>query len=235
VAARTEAVEARRLGKSFDERPVLIDVSFRIPPGQFAALLGANGAGKTTLLKIISTLVTPSSGELMLFGQPLRRDSASLRRRLGVIGHNPMLYRDLTALENLLFFGRLYGVHAVRQRAKELLEFVDLAGRARDPVRTFSRGMTQRLAIARALMHEPDLLIADEPFAGLDAPSTRMLENMLLKLRDEGNTIVMANHDIGQSLELAEHAIVLRIGRVVLDEPTSSLREASVLAEVAGS
>ncbi|MBL1217996.1 MAG: ABC transporter ATP-binding protein [Planctomycetes bacterium] len=219
--------------KTIDERLILDRINFTIRPGQYVTLLGANGAGKSTMLRILASLSQPSRGKLTVFGHELTRASSpSLRARIGMIGHQPMLYRELAAVENLTFFGRLYGLPDARTRAMELLEYVGLADRAGDPVKAFSRGMTQRVAIARALMHEPDLLLADEPFAGLDAPSTRMVELMLARLHDEGRTIILTNHDITQSLRLAEHALVLHGRRIALDEPTADLDPEEVLKKV---
>lgn len=232
VSGAAPAVRTEGLVKTIDEKPILRGITLDIPLGRYAALLGANGAGKTTLLKILATLTTPTQGELKLFGKSVRREGAAVRSRIGLIGHGAMLYRDLSALENLVFFGRLYGVAHASRRARELLGFVDLAPRANDPVKTFSRGMMQRVSIARALMHDPDLILADEPFSGLDAPSTRMLEEMLSRLHGQGRTIILANHEISQSLRLAEQAIVLRRGQVVLDKPAHGLDPDDVLAEV---
>jgi ABC-type multidrug transport system ATPase subunit len=226
------AVSVERLRKSFDEKRILRDITFAIPQGRFTALLGANGAGKTTLLKILATLLPPSQGEITIFGGDSRRNCAQVRARLGLIGHNAMLYRDLSPLENLVFFGGLYGVPAAEKRARELLSYVQLATRADDPVKTFSRGMLQRVSIARALMHDPDLLLADEPFAGLDAPSTRMLEEMLSKLSDEGKTVILCNHDIEQSLRLVQHVLVLRKGDLILDKPAEGVDSEAILREV---
>ncbi len=231
VAVGSAAVVAHELSKVVDERVILDEISFDLQAGSYSALLGANGAGKSTLLKVLSGLVAPTRGQVRLFGQTLRPSPAA-RARLGLIGHGTMLYRDLSARENLVFFARLYGVRDPGRRAQELLEYVGLAGRAADPLRCFSRGMAQRVAIARALVHEPDLLLADEPFTGLDAPSRRLLEQMLARLHAEGKTIILANHDIEQSLDLATHALVLRRGRLVLDAPTARLGAADVLAEV---
>jgi len=235
VLESTPVVQVLSLGKVIDDRPILQDLSFEIARGRYVALLGANGAGKSTLLKVLATLIPPTHGQLLLFGRPLSRETTAFRSRLGMIGHGAMLYRDLSALENLVFFGRLYRVADPTARARELLEYVDLARRADDPVKTFSRGMVQRVSIARALMHEPDLLLADEPFAGLDAPSRRMLEQMLQRLHEEGKTIILANHDIEQSLALAEQALVLRAGRLIINGMTAGLDPDAVLAEVSGS
>jgi heme exporter protein A len=226
------AVELLDLSKSIDDRPILRNLALAIEPGQFLAVLGANGTGKSTLLKILSTLMPPSSGELRLFGERAAATSVALRRRIGLIGHQSMLYRDLSAAENLAFFAKLYGVADAPARARQMLDMIGLSARGDDPVKNFSRGMVQRVAIARALLHDPDLLLADEPFDGLDAPSVESLERLLGQLNEAGKTIVMANHDIEQSLNIADHAIVLRGGRIVLDQPTHRLYAREVLSEV---
>lgn len=225
-------VVAAGLGKEIDERQVLRDVSFTIPQGRYVALLGANGAGKSTLLKILATLTPATSGQLTLFGKNLTQSLNAVRARIGLIGHQSMLYHDLSARENLEFFGRLYGVKNVTERALELLGTLGLAHRAEDCVKTFSRGMTQRVSIARSLMHNPDLLLADEPFAGLDAPSVAAAEEVLAGLHAAGKTIILANHDIRQSLRLAEQAIVLRQGRKVIGAATNALDADQVLQEM---
>ncbi len=232
--AASPCARVRDLGKTIDYRAILTGVSFDLPRAAFLALLGENGAGKSTLLRVLATLTHPSSGRLELFGQPVRHDSARLRARIGMIGHQIMLYRDLSALENLELFGRLYSVPRARRRAQELLEFVGLADRGTDAVKHLSRGMAQRVAIARALMHSPDLLLADEPFTGLDAPSAARLELCLTELHARGATIILANHDIAQSLRLAQRAIVLRRGRVALDRAAGTLDARTVLDEAAG-
>ena len=226
-------VRASGLCKSIDERPILKGIDLEVGRGRFIALLGANGAGKSTLLKLLATLTTPTSGRLELFGMEARGTAAvKVRAKIGLIGHQTMLYHDLSARENLEFFGALYGVADVRKRAMHLLEAMGLATRASDAVKAFSRGMMQRVAIARALMHDPDLLLADEPFAGLDAPSAAVLEKVLRDLHAAGKTIVLANHDIGQSLRLAERAVVLRGGKKVIDAGSSELDERRVLQEM---
>lgn len=228
------AVRAIGLDKVIDERIVLQSLNFNVDPGEFVAILGANGAGKSTLLKILATLTAPTRGELFLLGRRCTTDAAALRSRIGLISHGSMLYRDLSALENLVFFGRIYGVNDSKGRANHLLEWLGLASRAHDPVKTFSRGMTQRVAIARALMHKPDLLLADEPFAGLDAPSCHMVQQMLHDLHKQGHTIVLTNHDIHQSLGLVRRVLVLQHGRMVVDQPATACDARSLLKEVSG-
>jgi heme exporter protein A len=227
------AVRALGIGKRIDDRAILSDVSLDVREGRFIALLGANGAGKTTLLKVLATLTPATEGRLELFGTAVGvRNAKAARASIGLIGHQSMLYGDLTARENLEFYGKLYGLEDPHARADALLDALGLIDRANDPVRTFSRGMTQRVAVARALVHRPKLLLADEPFDGLDAPSVADLEDLLKQLHDAGRTIIMTNHDIAQSLRLAERAVVLRQGRVVIDRPAQSLDVGSVLGEM---
>jgi ABC-type multidrug transport system ATPase subunit len=214
------------------ERPILRDLDFEIRPGQWMALLGPNGAGKTTLMRILGLLTAPTAGRLEQFGRAVSHDDVTARARLGLVGHTSMLYRALSAFENLVFFARLYGVPDPRGRARELLEQIGLAARAHDPVAALSRGMTQRVSIARALVNDPALLLADEPFVGLDAPSCRIVEHMFRDLHRAGTTIVISDHDLGRSLALAEHVMVLRDGRLVRDEPAEGLDAESVLAEI---
>jgi heme exporter protein A len=231
-ASIADAVRANGICKSIDDRAVLDNVNLRVELGRAVALLGANGAGKSTLLKVLATLTPPTSGRLSILGSAVSTNAAKLRAKIGLIGHQSMLYRDLSARQNLEFFGRLYGLRDPKSRAAELLDAIGLSSRADDPVKSFSRGMTQRVAIARALVHDPELLLADEPFDGLDAPSAALLEQMLTDLHRSGKTLILANHDIAQSLRLTEQTIVLREGRVVIDERSKSLEPAVVLVEM---
>lgn len=229
------AVQLRGLGKRFDERWVLRDVSLDIPPGAYLALLGPNGAGKSTLLHTLAMLNPATKGKLSLFGQSAMRPSPALRAKIGMIGHQPMLYRDLTAIENLVFFGKLYGVSKPAERATQLLERVGLADRATSAAKTFSRGMTQRLSIARALMHAPELLLADEPFSGLDVPSVAAVSSLLDELHAGGKTLILTNHDVRQSVELAQRVVVLRRGGIVSDRNALHADIDEVTREVIGS
>ncbi len=228
------AVRMRGLSKRYDERWVLRDITLDVPTGSYLALLGANGAGKSTLLHTLAMLSPATRGELSLFGESATRPSPTLRARLGMIGHQPMLYRDLSAVENLVFFGKLYGVSRPKQRAIDMLERVGLADRAQSVVKTFSRGMVQRLSIARALMHAPELLLADEPFSGLDVPSVQAVSALLAELHADGKTVILTNHDVRQSLELAQRVVVLGRGRVVSDRPVRDADVDDVTREVIG-
>jgi heme exporter protein A len=231
-ATATLPVRTCQLSKWIDERQVIADLDLAIAGGSYLVLLGANGAGKTTLLNIMANLMQPSEGKLYLFGQHLRRSICEVRARIGLIGHQPMLYGQLTARENLMFFGKLYNIDHPAERTEQMLAAVDLSDRGDDPVATFSRGMAQRLAIGRALLHDPDLLLADEPFAGLDIASMQQVEELLARFHDQGKTIVMSNHEIADSLRIATRVIVLRQGRIILDQPTAQADEATVRKEV---
>jgi heme exporter protein A len=232
VETVTAAVEMASLGKRIDERIILRDVNLHVRPGESVAILGANGAGKSTLLRIVSTLLPATTGTLKLFDETITRQSNAVRGRIGVVAHQPMVYRDLTARENLRFFAKLYGVRDADGRAMRMLEMVGLAERANDAPKTFSRGMTQRLAVARALLHDPELLLADEPFDGLDAPSADAMEDLLHQLHAAGKTILMVNHDLAQTLRVARRVVVLRGGTVALDEPAEELTVHALRAEV---
>jgi ABC-type multidrug transport system ATPase subunit len=229
-------VRAVGLGKRLDGRPVVRGVDLRIDRGELVALLGDNGAGKTTLLRLCATLARPTEGLLELFGRSARRNTAALRARLGVVGHTPMLYRDLTARENLELFGGLYGVEHPRLRARELLERLRLGDRAEERVRTLSRGMVQRLAIARALVHTPALLLADEPFTGLDQESAEILEETLRELagQPDARGVLFSTHDVPGALRLAGRVVVLHAGRVVLDAPAAGCDEPGLMAAMGG-
>lgn len=231
-SADPPAVAATQLALTIDDRPILRDINVRLRQGRTVALLGANGAGKSSLLRVLATLIPPTRGSLHLFGRSVGPNSVKIRARIGIIAHQPMLYRDLSPRENLRFFAALYDLRDPAQRIADMLDLVALTPRADDPVKTLSRGMVQRVAIARSLVHGPDLLLADEPFTGLDAPSTSALESLLAKLHAQGKTIVLVNHDIRQSLAISDDVVVLGRGRVALDQPAENVREDDVLAQM---
>jgi heme ABC exporter ATP-binding subunit CcmA len=206
-------VVAEGLRRSYAGAPVLAGVDLVVEGGECVALLGANGAGKTTLLRVLATLLRPGAGRLVLFGEDAAARPPSVLRRIGYVGHESACYGDLTAAENLAFYAELYGV--ADGRAAEVLAWSGLGGvAARRPVRTFSRGMLQRLALARALLHRPELLLLDEPFSGLDPRATAALEALLAELRAAGHAIVLATHDTARVAAIATRAVILHGGRI---------------------
>lgn len=205
-------IEVRRLTKRFGLKTVLRNLDFRVEQGEFVALLGPNGAGKTTFLRILASLSRPSLGEVRIAGYPLPQQASAVRRRLGVVSHLPLLYGDLTAEENLRFYGRMYGVPDLERRIMQVLDLVGLAPRRRDLVRTFSRGMQQRLAIGRAVLHDPEVMLFDEPHTGLDQDASAMLDAVLREVAARGRTVVMTSHDLARSADLASRYDVLSRG-----------------------
>jgi len=217
MAAPAAAIETDGLVKRFGAIQAVDRLSLVVPQAESIALFGANGAGKTTLIRMLTLALRPSSGTFRIDGLDPRRDDLAIRRRIGVISHQSFLYDDLTGRQNLEFWGRLYGVPDPAARAEELLETVDLSARADDPVRTYSRGMQQRASLARALVHEPQIVFLDEPFTGLDPHGARTLRRTLERLRGERRTVLMVTHNLSQGLELSDRWIILGRGRIVGD------------------
>jgi heme exporter protein A len=205
-AVAVEAVERR-----YGERPALAGVSFELPAGETLAVLGPNGAGKTTLLRVLASLLRPHAGTARVLGARLPAEAWRVRARVGYLGHDPMLYRDLTVRENLRLYARLYGVE--EERAGELIAAVGLERRAGDTVRELSRGMTQRAAVARALIHDPPLLLLDEPRAALDPGAIELLEPLVG--RSSGRTRVVVSHDVDSAIDEADRVLGLRGGKQV--------------------
>jgi heme exporter protein A len=207
------AVEAENLSKTFAWVPVLQGVSYCVAPGETVAIFGPNGAGKTTFLRLLSTLLKPSSGTLQLFGHPA--EDPTVRRKLGFLGHDSFLYPDLTPIENLTFYGKAYELADLRDRIHSVLQFVGLAEWGNAQVRTFSRGMEQRISLARALLHEPDLLLFDEPYSGLDARGIAILQTALTQTKAQGKTVIFTTHDFALGLDLCDRAVIFNRGRIV--------------------
>lgn len=215
-------IEVRGLSKYFGRFSALRDLNLTVRKGEFVAIFGKNGAGKTTLLRILAGLSCPSSGTVKI--QVAGADTPqTLRGAIGYLSHSISLYVDLTALENLSFYAQLMSLPSADADLTPRIEQVGLAGREKEPVRNYSRGMQQRLAIARAFLHDPDLLILDEPFTGLDQTGTAFLKSYLLKAHAEGKTCIMAIHDITLGYELADRLVVIEKGVAALDAAKSSL------------
>lgn len=215
-------MEVRDLTKVFGRRAVLDKISFSIEKGGFLTLFGPNGAGKTTLIKILSTLVAPTSGEVKIAGMPIGDDSAAVRAKIGFISHNPLLYGDLTAEENLVFYGKLYGLPDLKERIDELLDSVELDHRRYDLVRTYSKGMLQRLSIARALLHRPSILFLDEPHTGLDPHAVDILDGLLESIRKD-HTFIMITHNLDKGLQLSSSVMILVGGKVIFKQRKEDL------------
>ena len=215
--------------KSYGLFPVLRGIDLHVQEGEFVTLVGANGAGKTTLLRIVATLSQPTAGQVTVGGWPLARHADKVRRHIGLVSHQPLLYGDLTAGENLHFFARLYGLDQAEERVGAALSTVGLAARERDPVRTFSRGMTQRLTIARATLHEPDVLLFDEPYTGLDQEASDLLDGLLREQAALGRTILMITHDLVHGLNLADRVVILSRGRIAATTTGRELEPAAFL------
>lgn len=216
------AIETKKLTKVFGDRKALDKVSIEVPEGAFLSIFGPNGAGKTTLVRMLATLSRATSGTALVAGFDAKEEPDKVREHIGLISHNPMLYPDLTAMENLMFTAQLYGVVNAEERVRELLRAVELDHRRFDVVRTFSRGMTQRLSIARALMNDPDVVFLDEPYAGLDPHAVEIFDGLIEQLRD-GRTFIMVSHDLQKGFDVCTHALVLARGRVVSYAPKEDI------------
>lgn len=218
------------LVKQYGTIPILRGVHLHVQAGEFVTLIGPNGTGKSTLMRIVATLLTPSSGEVSIGGWPLPQHSHRVRRHIGLVSHQPLLYGDLTAVENLLFFARLYQLPHAETVAKQALKQVGLSSRQRDPVRTFSRGMLQRLSIARATLHQPDVLLLDEPYTGLDQEASRLLDELLVAQKAHGRTILMITHDLIHGLALCDRLAILNRGKIVRQLSQTEAQTADILA-----
>ncbi|MBI3739612.1 MAG: heme ABC exporter ATP-binding protein CcmA [Chloroflexi bacterium] len=223
-------ITVKKLIKRFGMKTVLRGLDFEVQPGEFVALLGPNGAGKTTFLRILASLSRPSLGEVRVAGYRLPNEAAAVRARLGVVSHLPLVYGDLTAEENLRFYGRMYGVLNIENRISEVLEMVGLENRRRDLVRTFSRGMQQRLAIGRAVLHDPDVMLFDEPYTGLDQDASAMLDEVLRSVASQGRTVVMTSHDLARAEDLATRFDILSRGAIAASATRKDLRKTNLLA-----
>jgi heme exporter protein A len=225
-----KVIEVSHLVKRFGSRMVLKGVDFEVQPGEFVALLGPNGAGKTTFIRILSSLLQPSLGEVNLCGCRLPAQADQVRRKIGVVAHQPLVYGDLTAEENLRFYARLYAVADREARIRVVLEQIGLDGRRKDLARTYSRGMQQRLAIGRAILHDPEVLLLDEPHTGLDQEAGEMLDAVLRQVSAQNRAVVMATHDLARAAGLASRYDVLSHGIIQASAPAGAIPADGLLA-----
>jgi heme exporter protein A len=220
------AIELEDLGRAYGERTALAGVTLTLEPGRTLAVFGANGAGKTTLLRILATLLRPHAGRARVLGRDLPADGWAVRGRIGLLAHDPLLYRELSARENLRFHARLHGVDEAR--VEVLLDQVGLLARGDDPVRTLSRGMAQRVAICRAALHEPELLLLDEPLANLDPGAAEAVAPLIG--RNAGPARVVISHDVEHGLDEADMVLGLRRGRAEIVAARGDVAETDLRA-----
>jgi heme exporter protein A len=222
-------IEVKKLLKRFGLKTVLRGLDFHVELGEFVVLLGPNGAGKTTFLRILASLSRPSMGQVIIAGHSLPDQAAEVRRTLGVVSHLPLLYGDLTAEENLRFYGRMYDLQKLDSRVTDVLRLIGLESRRRDLVRTFSRGMQQRLAIGRAVLHDPEVVLFDEPYTGLDQDASAMLDDVLRNVAARGRTVVMTSHDLARAEELGSRFDVLSRGVIAASCSRQDLGSSNLL------
>jgi ABC-type multidrug transport system ATPase subunit len=208
---------AKDIKKSFGRLNVLNGVNLNINPGDIYILFGSNGVGKTTFIKILSTILLPDSGELFLFGERVERRSKEIKARIGFISHEPYLYKELTAFENLNFYANLFSIEDKNERIDELLKEVGLFHRSHDKVGSFSRGMKQRLSLARAILHSPDIIFMDEPYTGLDIKAQEILNKIIISLNQKGKIFFLITHDVGRGFEIANRSGILSNGQIVYE------------------
>ena len=232
-------IELIKLIKTYGLLPVLRKIDLSIYRGEFVALLGPNGSGKSTTIRLLTGLTQPTAGEIRVGGWSVPKEMAAVRAQIGLVSHKSLLYENLTARENLRFFANLYNLprQEINQRIDHILERVDLLKRGDDLIRTFSRGMQQRLSIARALLHDPHVLLFDEPYTGLDQSAAATLDGLLNDARQDKHTIIMATHQLNRAAELADRVVILNRGKVGYDETVSGMTPTALTttyAEITG-
>jgi heme exporter protein A len=210
-------IEIKKLTKQADNKLILRGIDLSITQGETVAILGPNGAGKSTLLKVLATLIKPTSGLVKINGLDLKKDHIEVKKMFGYLPHSSLLYDHYTPFENLVFFGNLYGVKDVENRARKLVNEVGLSFFINEPVKNFSRGMIQRIAIARAIIHEPKIMLLDEPHTGLDQGAITILNNVVLSMKEKGCTTLMVTHDFKQAAEICDRIIIVKNGKIADD------------------
>jgi len=235
VSSTPPFFETSHVYKRFGTKIALRDVNVTLVAGESVALLGANGAGKTTLLRTLATLSRPTRGQVLAFGVEAWGARADVRSRIGVVAHQPYVYPELTCTENLAFFATMFGLDDVGRRAATALDRVGLTKRADDRAATLSRGLLQRLNLARAILHEPLVLVLDEPDTGLDAAGREVLSEIVRSQVARGGSVVLTTHALEYGVDLATRVVVIAEGQVVLDQPRERVSDVEVAAAIAGS
>ena len=217
------AIETEGLTRSFGSHLALDGIDLRVSAGECLAILGPNGAGKTTLIKVLATIMNPSAGKMFIAGLNPRTDVERIRARIGVVTHHPLLYSNLTGYENLEFYGRLYDVPEADSRIHEVAEMVGMTVRLHDRAGTLSRGMQQRLSIARALLHRPEIVLLDEPETGLDQDALSVVWKVLKGAEEQKRTIVFTSHQLERVIELSDRVVILNEGRIAHEQTKQDL------------
>lgn len=212
-------ITVKKLDKTFGARWALRNVSFQVSQGEIVALVGPNGAGKTTMLRIIATLSRPNDGSIAIGRIPLAQHANAARSSIGFVGHQTFMYDDLTAEENLTFYARLYDIANIPPRVREVAQRVGIEHRLGDVTRTLSRGLQQRLTLARMLLHQPAVLLLDEPYTGLDKIAADLLDQIMIDAKKEGRGILFSTHDLERGLAICDRALIMNAGRLVYDLP----------------
>jgi heme exporter protein A len=228
LPSAVNAINAEAISKTFGVHEALRGIDLAVNSGETVVILGPNGAGKTTLLKILATIMSPTSGSLVVYGQNVKDAAESIRRRIGVVSHQSFFYSSLTIYENLEFYARMYGIENRNDRIKQVIDMVGMTDRVHDRTNTLSRGMQQRISIARALLHNPDIVLLDEPETGLDQQAMSMLWKLLRDDKDKKRTVLVSTHNLERVLEVADRVIILRRGSVVYQQVAKSLNSSSL-------
>lgn len=222
------AIEVKGVTRRFGKNLVLRGIDLGVREGEFLSIFGPNGAGKTTLIKVLATILKPSAGSIRIAGLDFRDSSVKIRHKIGLVGHQTFLYDELTAYENLKFYGKMYNIPDLEERIRDLISRIGLESRLHDRVGILSRGMQQRLSIARAMIHDPSVILLDEPETGLDQYAGEMLVEVLDALNLGNRTAVMTTHNLQRGLEIGNHIAILAKGKIAFEESKHSLNLASL-------
>ncbi len=225
-------ITVEKLDKTFSSRWALRGVSFRVVPGEIVALVGPNGAGKTTLWRSLAPLSRPDAGNILIGKIPLAQHANAARASIGFVGHQTFMYDDLTAEENLRFFARLYDLPDIPERVRQVAKRVGIEHRLGDITRTLSRGLQQRLTLARMLLHNPAVLLLDEPYTGLDKTAADLLDEIMLEAKKEGRGILFSTHDLERGLAVCDRALVMKAGRLAYDLPHAEWKNLAGFMEI---